>query len=218
VEFLTKTSGARAGRIEPLGLIATPDTGPTCEIDDPGRALDGCRQYLLMIANEVIGPELRTKVAASDLVQETFVEAQRHLAAFRGKTEAELRAWLRRILECRLSNLRRAHLATERRAVRREVAIETLLAGSDGGRDVLASRMPSPSSHVVRAELAQALEQALARLPEHYRQAVAWRHLEQLSWDEIGRRMGCSADAARKVWTRAIQQLREELAEYGPLA
>ena len=68
--------------------------------------LDGCRQYLLMIANEVIGPELQAKLGASDLVQETFVEAHRHLAAFRGKTEGELRAWLRRILECRLSNQR----------------------------------------------------------------------------------------------------------------
>ena len=43
---------------------------------------------------------------------------------------------------------------------------------------------------------------------------MVWRHQEQLSWDEIGRRMGCTADAARKVWSRAIQQLRRELAEH----
>ncbi len=142
---------------------------------------------------------------------------QRHLAAFRGKTEAELRAWLRRILECRLANLRRAHLATEMRAARREVAIETLVAGSEGNGDVLASRSPSPSNHAARAELSRALDLALIRLPEHYRQAVALRHHEGLSWDEIGRRMECSADAARKVWSRAIRQLREELEEFGPL-
>ena len=55
--------------------------GPN-ERDDPAAMLNGCRQYLLMVANEVIGPELRAKCAASDLVQETFLEAQRHLRIF----------------------------------------------------------------------------------------------------------------------------------------
>ena len=87
----------------------------------------------------------------------------------------------------------------------------------EAGIASLKSRVPSPSNHAVRNEWNAALEQALIRLPEHHRQAVAWRHIEQLSWDEIGRRMGCTADAARKVWSRAIRQLREELAEYGPL-
>ena len=103
------------------------------------------------------------------------------------------------------------------RAAYREVAIETLVAGSDRTGDVLACRSPSPSNHAVRSELAEALEQALARLPEHYRQVVAWRHQEQLSWEEIGRRMESTSEASRKVWTRAIQQLRRELAEHGPM-
>jgi RNA polymerase sigma-70 factor, ECF subfamily len=141
----------------------------------------------------------------------------RHLAGFRGRTEVELRAWLRKILECRLSTFRRSYLATEMRAGCREVAIETLLAGSERKGDVLASRSPSPSNHAIRSELAEALKGALARLPEHYQQAVTWRHREQLSWEEIGRRMECTSEASRKVWTRAIQQLRRELAEFGPM-
>jgi RNA polymerase sigma-70 factor (ECF subfamily) len=193
------------------------DGGVDFRVEDAGEILQGCRQYLLMIANAVIGREIQAKFGASDLVQDTFVEAQRHLAGFRGQTEGELRAWLRKILECRLSNLRRSFLATEKRAARREVTIGSLLAGSDGDGDVLASRSPSPSNHAVRSELTQALDRALVRLPDHYRQAVVWRHQEQLSWDEIGQRMGCSADAARKVWSRAIQQLRQELAEYGSM-
>jgi DNA-directed RNA polymerase specialized sigma24 family protein len=43
---------------------------------------------------------------------------------------------------------------------------------------------------------------------------VIWRHVAQLSWDEIGLRMGNTADAARKVWGRAIQQLRRDLADH----
>ncbi len=202
---------------EPIGVIATADTDRFSGTDDSGLLLDGCRQYLLMIANEVIGPELQAKLGASDLVQDTFVEAQRHIAGFRGRSEAELRAWLRKILECRLSNLRRSFLATEKRAARREVAIETLLARTDQECGVLASRTPSPSSHAAHSELTEAFNLALTRLPEHYRQAIAWRHQEQLGWDEISQRMGCTAEAARKVWSRAVQQLRRELAEYEPL-
>jgi len=185
--------------------------------DDLGRMLDGYRRYLLMIANEVIGPELQAKLDASDVVQDTFLEAQRHLGVFRGTTNAEMRAWLRKILECRLANVRRTYLVTEKRAAGREVTFDSFQAESGAGIESLKCRAPSPSNHAVRNEWSTALEQALIRLPEHYRQAVTWRHVEQLSWDEIGRRMGSTADAARKVWSRAIQRLRRELAEHGSI-
>src|SRR5262249_21757508 len=188
-------------RAEPIRMTAGPsDAGPARRREDEGGQLEGYRQYLLMIANAVIGPELQSKLGASDLVQETFLEAQRHLDAFRGRTREELRSWLRKILECRLANVRRAYLATDKRAAWREVAIETLQAGSEGSGEFLASRSPSPSHHATQSELTEALDRALVRLPEHYRQAVAWRHQEHLSWDEIGLRMDCTADAARKVW------------------
>jgi RNA polymerase sigma-70 factor, ECF subfamily len=189
-----------------------PDRGELELDEDPGRMINGCRQYLLMIANEVIGPELQAKLGASDLVQDTFVEAQRHLSVFRGKTVAEMRSWLRKILECRLANIRRSYLVTEMRAANHEVTLGPSPAESGAVLGSLKSRTPSPSNHAVANEWNAALQQALTRLPERYGQAVACRHIEQLSWDEIGRRMNCSPDAARKIWSRAIQQLRRELA------
>ena len=212
-----RTTANLAGEIgiEPVDPLPADSTDNPCIMGDTCWDLDGCRQYLLMIANEVIGTAIQGKVGASDLVQDTFVEAQSHLAGFRGRTEGELRAWLRRILECRAANLRRAYFSTEKRTARREVAIETLLEGSAEAGDILTSRSQSPSTYAVRSELDRALDRELARLPEHYRQAVALRHQEHLTWDEIGQRMGCTAEAARKVWTRAIQQLRTELAEHG---
>jgi RNA polymerase sigma-70 factor, ECF subfamily len=195
---------------EPLALISEPESDEGVRAD-AGLHLEGCRQYLLMIANEVIGPELQAKLGASDLVQDTFLEAQRHLDVFRGQTKGELRAWLRRILECRLANIRRSYLATEKRAATREVTLDQLTLESGVRLDALECRSPSPSNHALKTEWVEAVEEALERIPEHYRQAVTWRHQEQLSWEEIGLRMSCTADAARKVWTRAIQQLRREL-------
>jgi len=195
---------------EPIGLSCDAD-GVNSASEDAGQLLEGCRQYLLMIANEVIGTQLQAKLGASDLVQDTFLEAQRHLDAFRGQTKGELRAWLRKILECRLANIRRSYLATEKRAAAREVTLHEFVGESGVTIETLECRSPSPSNHAQRSEWAQAVDNALERMPEHYRQAVSWRHQEQLSWDEIGRRMCCTADAARKVWSRAIQQLRREL-------
>jgi RNA polymerase sigma-70 factor (ECF subfamily) len=219
VNLSTKNACRDLANTEPIIFVAPVAAAVAAgELDDPAGMLAGCRQYLLMIANEVIGPELRAKLGASDLVQDTFLEAQRHLAIFRGTSNAEMRAWLRRILECRLANIRRSYLATEMRAANRELTLDPSPAEPGALIGSLKSRAPSPSNHAVRNEWSTALEEALTRLPERYRHAVAWRHIEQLSWDEIGRRMGCTADAARKVWSRAIQQLRRELAEHESMA
>ncbi len=183
------------------------------EDGDHGQLMEGLRQYLLMMANQVIGPELQAKVGPSDLVQDTFLEAQRHPGGFQGRSEPEIRAWLRKILECRLANLRRSYLGTEKRAVAREVTLETVGLQSGLAAAIVASPAQSPSTHAVQNERAETLKRAMQRLPEHYRQAVAWRQEDGLSWEEIGRNMSCTAEAARKVWSRAIVQLKREVGD-----
>lgn len=70
-----------------------------------GRILEGCRQYLLLIANQEFDSQFRAKLGASDLVQETFLEAHQDFSRFDGRTEDDLLAWLRQIL---LNNIRDA--------------------------------------------------------------------------------------------------------------
>jgi RNA polymerase sigma-70 factor (ECF subfamily) len=53
-----------------------------------GQLLELYRQYLGLLARVQIGQRLQGKVDASDLVQETFLEAHRHFARFRGASEA----------------------------------------------------------------------------------------------------------------------------------
>ena len=72
-----------------------------------GRALDRCRHYLLDIARHSIQPGLRAKGGASDLVQETFLEAHRLFPGFEGDSSAQLRAWLRSLLLHRAAKLGR---------------------------------------------------------------------------------------------------------------
>ena len=79
--------GQHAGEIgtERVGLVPADSNDRPCTTRDSDWDLDGCRQYLLMIANEVIGTEIQGKIGASDLVQDTFVEAQRHARASGGE-------------------------------------------------------------------------------------------------------------------------------------
>jgi RNA polymerase sigma-70 factor, ECF subfamily len=170
-----------------------------------GQALLSLRDYLLLVANEELEPGLRVKNGASDLVQETFYRAQRGFADFRGRSAAEWRSWLRSILVRHLANQRRRyHLIAKRRA-----GLEVASAERVGPYSVACDE--TPSHELARREQETALMDALARLPEHYREVVIWHHREQLAFEEIGRRRGISAEAARKLWTRALGRLRKEL-------
>src|SRR5438105_3396849 len=91
--------------------------------DALGRALEACRAYLLLIARHEMPADLRAKGGASDLVQETFLEAQRDFAQFQGQTAEELQAWLRRLLLNNIANFVRRYRETDKRDARREVPL-----------------------------------------------------------------------------------------------
>ena len=82
-----------------------------------GQALQACRNYLLLVASKELDPELQAKGGASDLVQQTFLEAQCDFARFQGSSEDELLAWLRRLLLHNLGDFTRRYRDTSKRAV-----------------------------------------------------------------------------------------------------
>jgi RNA polymerase sigma-70 factor, ECF subfamily len=170
-----------------------------------GRALEPFRDYLLLVANQELEPELRTKLGGSDLVQETFLGAQRDLASFRGRSEVEWRLWLRAILVHLLANQRRQYRLTARRCIDRELPM------SQTPRWDWPANIESPSTNLVEREIEEALLTALDSLAEHHRNVVLWHHRERLPFEEVGRRLGISAEAARKHWERALVALRKEL-------
>src|SRR5690242_11512207 len=63
-----------------------------------GQLLDHYRDYLLRVASDQLQSDLAPKLGASDIVQETFLDAARAFPNFVGGTDGELRAWLRQIL------------------------------------------------------------------------------------------------------------------------
>jgi RNA polymerase sigma-70 factor (ECF subfamily) len=175
-----------------------------------GALLEAYRTYLDLLARVEIGRRLRTKLDASDVVQETFLEAHRNFANFRGSGEPEFVAWLRGILAARIANLVRHYVGTQARDVRREQGLEINLDQSSRALDRgLFSLQGSPSQNAARREQGVLLAQALARLPEEYRDVVVLRHLEELSFPEVAERMERTVDSVQKLWVRALARLRQ---------
>src|SRR5262249_19249429 len=118
-----------------------------------GRLLELYRNYLSLLARVQIGRRLQGKVDPADTVQETFLEAHRNFANFRGTTEGEFVAWLRQILGARLSNTVRHYLGTKGRDVRLERAVMIELGQSSAVlNEQLVSPHESPSTHAARRE------------------------------------------------------------------
>jgi len=172
-----------------------------------GQLFDHYRDYLLRIAAQELPADLRGKIGASDVVQETFLQATQDFPRFVGHTEAELKAWLRRIL---LNNVLDAHkrFTTQKRAAELEVPID--VAPHAGA---IVCPQPRPSSLAYSAEMRVAIERGMARLPEDYRRVIELRTFEEMSFEEVGRVLSRSAEAARRLWSRAIQRLMRELDE-----
>jgi RNA polymerase sigma-70 factor (ECF subfamily) len=174
-----------------------------------GELLAAAQQYLLAIARQELDPDLQAKNSPSDLVQETFVEAQQAFGHFHGDTEAELLAWLRQLLLHRVGKLRRQYRTTQKRQVAREVALGD--GSADGPAGELVADLLSPSGLAMEHEQDEALQAALGRLSDDHRRVITLRYREELSFEEIGRQMSRSADSARKLWARAIERLHDEL-------
>jgi RNA polymerase sigma-70 factor (ECF subfamily) len=175
-----------------------------------GQLLDGYRDYLLLIAQRELDPDLKAKGGASDLVQETFLEAQRDFAQFHGETEGELLAWLRQLLLNNVANHTRHFRDAAKRDVNRELSLEGDRSSFNPAAGV-ADSAPSPSDVAVQHEQAEAVECALARLPDDYREVLHLRYREELPFEEVARRLGRSVNAARKLWARALERFQEEM-------
>jgi len=159
------------------------------------------RPLLLLQAYSLLGDELAAALDPSDVVQEALTQATQDLALFRGQTEGEWLAWLRTQVAGHAAKARRHHRASKRDVGRAEPLREPLAISTPDG----------PTFHAMDREEALRLAQALERLPGRMRTVVVERVLHDRPFPEIAAVLGCSAGAARVLWTRALRKLRDSL-------
>jgi RNA polymerase sigma-70 factor (ECF subfamily) len=182
------------------------DAGPDAEL---GRF----RPYLQMLARVEFDDVLRAKLDASDVVQQTLLEAHQSIDAFRGKGDAEKAAWLRRILTRNLADeLRRFRRL--KRNVGMEASLQAALNQSTARLEKwLAIEDETPSECAIANERLVALASALLELPDDQRAAVELHHLQGCSSAVIAARLGRTEVAVAGLLRRGLKRLRELLSD-----
>src|SRR5947209_7732516 len=180
-----------------------------------GELLELYRNYLKLLARAQVDLHLRSRADASDLVQETFLDACGDFHQFRGSTEAELMAWLKKILIYNVAKFIQRQVVAKKRDARRDVSLDRHLAAINQSsahfEAALASPASTPSVQASRRERAAIVADYLAQLPPAYREVILLRNLEGLAFADVARRMQRSSGAVRILWVRALDQLRKLL-------
>ena len=186
--------------------------------EKPAEAWQRYRDYLALLARLQMPARLRAKVDASDVVQQTLLEAHQAGVRLAEMDESGRRAYLRRALANNLADLAR-RFGAEARDVNRERSLEAVVQESSARlANWLAAEQSSPSQHAAREEELRALIQALAQIPADQRLAVEMKHLQGCSVAEIAAALGRSETAVGGLLRRGVKKLRElrQGAEWSP--
>jgi RNA polymerase sigma-70 factor (ECF subfamily) len=175
-----------------------------------GQLLDAERTTLHRLAERQLKGRIAVRVDASDIIQQTFLEAHRSLPQFAGQDLRELAAWLKGILEHKIASAIRDHTLLQKRNLRRERSLDDSQGGGPLKQDLDAGHS-SPSQKAIRGEEAERLSQALAALPADQGEAVRLRHLKGWALGDIAQRLGRTPAATAGLIKRGMQALRRHL-------
>jgi len=156
---------------------------------------------------------LRGTVGVEDLIQEAHVEVFRRIQAFVPRGPRSFDRWVLAIALSRLRNAIRRQNAVRRGggrittpATTRSIEDSTIVL-----LDAIAGPGHTPSRSVARAELVQAVQAALAELPEHNRRALWLVHIEGRPVREAAAEMGRTERAIHGLCRRGAALLRAQL-------
>lgn len=180
----------------------------TTTADNYAPSLEHYFSYLTVVAESQMNVKLRAKVDPGDIVQETMLEAHRDFERFRGKSDAELRAWLRIILSNNLVSAARYHTRQKRNG-QEELSLNSGLVLSGRQHQYRSNIDPSfPGLKLIQQERSDKLAAALRRLLVDERTAVALKHLDNRSVAEIAQHLGRTQGAVAGLLRRGMKKLR----------
>ncbi len=183
------------------------------EQDALGTLFSRYRDRLQKMIEFRLDARLRGRVAASDILQESYIEALKRLPHFQSDPDVPFFIWLRTVTMQRLIDVHRHHLEAKVRDVGREVSLgpTRALGASTERMAELMGDLTTPSQAAQRDEAIVQLREVLDRLDPIDREVLALRHFEELSNREVAATLGIEAPAASKRYVRAIERLRDTL-------
>ena len=187
------------------------------EAESNGQAFDKLfaryRDYLRQVVAFRLDPAIRSRVEASDIIQEAHMEAARRMPEYLKDRQIPFRLWLRQIAFDRPIMARRRHVDAACRSVDREVPLpdgsSLLLVRSLAGRDT------SPIDQAAEQEAKSQLQTAIAQLNENDREILLMLNFEGLTSMEAAQVLDIEPATARKRHGRALLRLRQRLVDLG---
>lgn len=164
-----------------------------------GSLLDAYRSQLRETIDANIHGPLQRRIDASDVIQQTCVQAVRNFSQFRGSTLAEFWGWLEQVEQHMLVDLVREHGAQKRDAHTEQ---------SGPAQNDAVARATTASQHAIRGERRRELEAAISQLPAGQREAVALRYLDELKIADIATKLDRSEEAVAGLLKRGVRALK----------
>jgi RNA polymerase sigma-70 factor (ECF subfamily) len=173
------------------------------------------RQRLRRMVELRMDSRLRTRLDASDVLQEAYLDLAGDLEAYRADPKLRPLLWMRLHVGRRLGMRHRRHLGAQLRDAGLEIALDREAlpqAGSAALASMLLGRHTSPTQAARRAERLLRIREALNTLDPIDREVLALKHFEELSRSETAEVLGISPEAADARYFRALKRLKEVLA------
>lgn len=171
--------------------------------------LTDSRLSLLDLITRKIPGELGRWISADDVVQEAHAQVFCRIDTFEDRGPESFLRWVATIALRRLRSELRRHRAAKRgggRCVNQ--CIRRIDDSSIAMLDLLVGPGRTPSGSAARWEAVDAVQSALSRIPEQYRQALSLVHLEGYSVREAAEEMGRSERAVHSLCRRGLEHMR----------
>lgn len=149
-----------------------------------------------------------------DVLQDTYIIAQRRYRDYLEKPAVPFYVWLRALAGQTLIDLHRRHLGAQKRSVEREVSMHRRLpfqSTSVSLGNLIAASGVSPSNAAIRAEQLELMRELMTEMSDMDREVLVLRHMEQMTNGEVAAALGIDKSAATKRYIRALKRIREKL-------
>jgi RNA polymerase sigma-70 factor (ECF subfamily) len=190
--------------------------GSAANVAGTGSLEEWFGQYRERLRNVValrLDRRLVGRLDASDVIQETYLEALERYPEYVREPRLSPYLWLRFLAVQRLLICHRRHLQTQKRDAGLEISLDAHgleVSSAELAQRILDSAL-TPARAAVHAEEQARLHEALQQLDPMDREVLALRHFEYLSNDEAAAVLGIQPGAASQRYYRALKRLKEIL-------
>jgi RNA polymerase sigma-70 factor (ECF subfamily) len=175
-----------------------------------GTLFENHRARLTRMVGFRLDPRLVGRIDPEDVLQETFIEAEKRLQAYRDDDKLFL-VWIRLITQQTMIDLHRKHLGAKMRTAGKEVSAPQ----SGAMSSLFVGHVTSPSRAMMREEVRTKIEGALQEMDEIDREVLMLRHFEDLSNKDAASVLGIQENAASNRYVRALGRLKGFLGSLG---